>query len=580
MALFASRTAKTLSGFLIVAALAVPSAVNAQGTAKIRVLSLVRDAMDAYSNLDLDGATAKLEEALGFAPDLDKPTLARVYVSYAIVWIGGFADNAKGQRDFSIALCLDETIGVDPLLSSPDIDLVFNMAKNSVPDSCPDLLSTIIVPGGGGTAPGEIVNPPVPSCGVHNPPGEQRQKYEVPLYIEMDPGMRPYVSKVLVKYALDGSGQYKEMQANPIGGGFGAQISCDEGQIRVYDPSSISYYIEGYNQAGAIVCGNASSQGPYVTVMNPDATVLPPLPGMAPPQECAPCPPWDPNCGSTLPQLGDPCTPGTGCAQGLVCGDAGICEEAGSEGPVSGPSKFYVNVGGGSGFGIMSQKIGFGKVDTVEDQDPTVYEFNQVTAEPSGAAWSSVGIRLALGFHITEKLSVEVTGRFDPMIATFEDVKSCKEALQDKYGDDWEDHVADAACTPYPTANDHPTADNADMSVALDDPLDEGGKEIKTSEKLVAWLVNARVKYRLLQKGGLHISVFGGVGYGKFKYRIVAGEDKYFPTPTGINVELGPQLAYYFNNNIGIVAEIPIDLVVLDGWAINFDVLLGLSFGF
>ncbi len=379
-------------------------------------------------------------------------------------------------------------------------------------------------------------------------------------------------------HVLDGGQQFKDAQAQMAGPGFGAQIDCDQGQIRVYDPSSISYYIEGYNHMGVLICGNASPQGPYVVGMDPDAPVLPTLPGMQAPKECTPCPPWDPTCGSTLPQEGQPCTPGTGCAQGLLCGDAGICDVAKEKGDVSGPSKFYINIGGGSGFGIMSQKINFGKVDQVDAEDGVgmVNEFSQVSAEPSGAAWAGIPLRLMIGFHITEKLSIEVTGRFDVKVDTVNDTKSCKEALKDSYGEDWVDELPDANCTEYPSNGVHPVQSNADKSVALTD----GGGEVQTAEKMIAWLVNARVRYRLLQKGGLHISIFGGLGYGKIKYRIAAGEDTYFPMPAGVNVEIGPALAFYFNNHVGIMIEVPIDLVVIDGWALNFDLFAGLSFGF
>ena len=133
-----------------------------------------------------------------------------------------------------------------------------------------------------------------------------------------------------------------------MGPGMGAQITCDEGQIRVYDPSSVSYYIEGYNAGGNLVCGHASNKGPYMVGMAPEADFLHALPGQNPPKECTPCPPWDPTCGTFgKPTEGQSCDPATGCAVGLICGDAGLCEPTDGNKEPSGPS----SPGGATGTG-------------------------------------------------------------------------------------------------------------------------------------------------------------------------------------------------------------------------------------
>ena len=47
-----------------------------------------------------------------------------------------------------------------------------------------------------------------------------------------------------------------------------------------------------------------------------------------------------------------------------------------------------------------------------------------------------------------------------------------------------------------------------------------------------------------------------------------------------VNIELGWGLAYFFNRHVGLIFDVPIDFILGDGFAINFDVNLGLGVGF
>jgi hypothetical protein len=562
---------------------AAPALGQPQGNAeaKLKVSGLVKEAMDAYSNLDLAAATGALEEALGFSPDLDKATLARLYIAYGTIRIGGQGDNASGQRDFATALCLDAGVMIDPLMSTPDIDAVFTMAKQqATPANCPNVLSTIVMPAGATAGPpkGQAGDPGVPPCGAHNAPKEIKQRYELPLYMELDPAMRARLAKLVVRFSFDGSPEYKEIPVVPAGPGFGAQISCDEGQIRLYDPASISYYVEGYDRLGNLICGHATAQSPFVVAMTPEAAPLPGVPGLAVPKECAPCPPWDQACGQAgKPGDGAMCDPAVGCAQGFVCGEAGICEaeSGGSSGP-KGPKRFYVNLTGGAGVGVMSQKISFTEIAEEADGDNIVQSY---TKTPSGFAFSGVPLRLVVGVQIIEKLAVEITGRLDltKMATMDKNNQSCWDAA----GGDL-DTANELNCTvvdgmgPGGTPFDEEAAKKSVALTNSDTPVVKSNKHIAN-----AWLVNARARYNLVQKGGLRFSLFAGLGYGHMIYMVNSGAGgTYYPSPGFFNIEVGPGLAYYFTDNVGVTVEVPIDVLVGDGWAVNFDLALGLSFGF
>jgi hypothetical protein len=557
---------------LLAVVLLAPAAASAQNQ-KTQALGLVRDGMDAYSNLDLDTAKAKLEEALALASYLDKSTLARVYVSYGVLEIGGYTDNAKGQRNFMIALCLDQTIMVDPLLSTPEIDIVFTMAKKQAnPSQCQGLLGSIVMPGGPapipGPGPGPGPMPTAPACGTHSPPTAQKAKHELPVYIDLAPQLRPNVARLVLKYSMDGV-TYMEMLMDPLGTGHAAQVTCDEGQIRIYDPASISYYIEGFDRMGNLVCSQGSAQSAHVVAMDPMAPPLPGLPGLAPPKECVPCPPWDQDCG--LPGEGDPCDPMKGCKTDLVCGEAGICEPSDAAGaPAGGVQKFYVNIGGGVGFGYMKMDMEFDQIS--DEGDPEDAGINTVTDTPSGFAFGGIPVRLWLGFFVIEDLAIEVRGRFDVKIDSFSEPVSCWDGVNHN-----EDELDSATCTQEPVE----TVEDAKQAVALTDTLDNDGVPVERKEMVWALLGNVGVRYQMVNTGPFRLSAFGGLGFGKIKYRVAApGGDPYFPSPWGLDIELGLGLAYYFTDNFGLVFDIPIDLIVINGLALNFDAILGLSFGF
>ncbi|MCU0662769.1 MAG: hypothetical protein MUC50_10635 [Myxococcota bacterium] len=596
-------TAATLFGLL-----AVPSAAQAQNNA-VRAASLLRDAMDAYSNLDLDASKSLLDQAIAMGNQLDKRTLARVYVSYGILWTGGFSDNAQGQKSFILALCLDPEVMVDPLLSSPDIDIIFNLSRSQATSAkCPGTLAAA----GLSAQPLPPKSNSFPVCGRHAAMSRQKRKFELPFYLEMDAVMAGMVAKLKVFYAFDAAAKFSEIELTQKGPGHGALLNCDRGQIRIYDPSTVTYYIEGYNATGRLVCGHGSKNAPLEVIMSEDASPVPGIAGLEP-KECAPCPPWDESCGKvSLPALGEPCQPDEGCGEGLTCGDLGTCEtsEDQPKGPVSGPSRFYANLTGGVGFGYQSQEIEVRTLTRVEDDSgpllPGSYLSTKSTT-PAGFAFGGAPIRLTLGWFLAKNFSLELVGRFDVTVNRLKTNQSCLDALKKRGYEPDEatgNYSLNDALSAYCGGPKASIPDDAPASV-LDLPDEDGqfdgvlseeearrliemridqngdARNISKESLQIGWLAALRARYRVVQKGGLGLSVFLGAGYGQFSYNVPGGNKAtYFPMVTGMVVEVGPELAYYFNNHVGFVVGLPIDVVFLDGFAVHFDPSLGLSFGF
>lgn len=589
-------TAALFQGFFL---FCLPAAAQ---NSTARASSLMRDGMDAYSNLDLDTAKSLLDQAVALGPQLDMQSLARVYASLGVLWTGGYSDNAQGQKNFVLALCLDPAVMIDPLFSSPDIDIIFTLSRSqATPDKCPAMLQAAGIRVGGGAAPvvpvtsGQGGPPP---CGNHMALAEQKRKFELPFFLELDPGMAAKVKRLKVFYAFDAAANYNELAMMKKGSGYGALLDCDRGQVRIYDPSTVAYYIAGYDTAGRLVCGHGSKTAPLEVLMLPDGVPLSGIGGMLP-KECLPCPPWDETCGKTsfLQALGEPCQPDLGCEEGMRCGDLGICElvEGADKGPVRGPSKFYVDLMAGVGVGYQKQEIEVREID-----DTSHLSVRKQT--PAGFAFGGVPIRLNIGFYLTENFSLEIAGRFDPTFTGQKVIRSCYDSVNDKL-EPVENPDSESTETTYDAAETWGVAkqycggefsnqsylDTNGDGLVTETELKAGvatGKDftavLRANEVQIDWMAALRARYRVVQRGGLGISLFLGLGYGQFTYNVPAegGGTTYFPSASGLVVELGPQLAYYFNDSVGIVFGLPIDFVFLDGFALNFDPSLGLSFGF
>ncbi|MDJ0763110.1 MAG: hypothetical protein QNJ97_08995 [Myxococcota bacterium] len=562
---------------------------SAQPDAQATAIAAVRSAMDAYSNLNIDEAKTQLEETLALAADLNARTLARIYTSLGMVWSGGFSEPEKGQENFKIAVCLDGDISVDPLYLTPEIETEFNLAKLQVtPEACEEILSDVVLPADFASAseetPAEEPSQPTPSiapCGDHMPITEQKQKHELPFYLELSSEFESNVDRLVVKYAFDASPDYTEIELKPTGDGVGALLTCDQGQIRVFDPASISYFIEGTDVTGQVVCGHGIEEAPIQILMMPDAQPLPAF-GDLRPKECAPCPPWDETCAKkdALPGRGEVCSPTVGCQIGLVCSDLNVCEKGwASAGPKDGPSKFYVNVGGGGGVGYFKKdwqtRIWDGNAPNRGAPGPGAIVIKD---QGGGFAWSGIPVRLAVGFFVTPDLSLEVSGRFDVYVVSVNNPTSCWDQVGGVPSGN--DISCDPSAFPDPELVDPQSDAQVEAYWKRSIALRNDGSQIWTSEYQYAWIVNARARYRVLKSGPMGISLFGGAGYGQMQFRVPSDETNYFPMTGMVNVELGPALSFFFNNHVGLQVELPIDFLFGDGFSVNADLVLGMGIGF
>lgn len=571
----------------IALALTVLIGLPTKGEAQDRngdALALVSAAMDAYSNLLMDKAKSLLDEALAMQDGLDGQTLAKVHIGFGVLWAGGYSNSAEAKNSFSTALCYDNEVMVDSLFSTPEIDLSFTEAKS-------ELSSSVCRQLGIGSANLE-------PCGYHEPFVDQRKSYELPFYLEVNPAFSAELDRVAVKYAFDGKSQYRTLNLEAMGNGYGAMVECDSGEIRSVNPGSVQYYIEGYDASNNVICRQGAEDAPLEVLMSNDVPIVS-RPGLDP-LACS---------AAAKKAEGQPCSMTSECKDGLTCNtDTFLCEGAAKEKPRGdgrGPKKFYVNLTGGVGFGYFNKSltvIGYkndvnpAKGTSVETEELDVSAYTgrggiEVSPQhPAGTGWSGVPIRLAVGYKLTPKLSLEVSGRVDGFVVSNSTPKNCWDYAKGNIdhvrgmgsGDCTTDFNSMASDVPPTYLTDYQVEEMARNSAALT-PVEGGdGTLITDTQFQVAWLVNARVRYQFLTKNALQASVFGGIGYGHIQYRVEDSSDgkAFYPMPGMVDIELGVGLAYYFTDNVGLVFDLPIDFMVGDGFAANFDFNLGLGFGF
>jgi len=385
------------------------------GAQRQQVLDLNRQAMDHYNNLEIDQAEQKLQQALRVAErrGVEGAPLARTHLNMGVVAVGGMGDNAAGMQHFEAALRVDPSVQLDPLTSTPDIQTVFNLAKNRVGGGSSS---------GGGGATGNIPHMPVP---------EQLAQTAVPVYVEV-PSDAP-VSDVYVYYKGHGMRDFRRVEMRPVTGGYGFEIPCAD----VYQPK-IQYYIVAFGSDGSPLGFAGTAEAPVeVPIVATRTTSAPALPGAAPPEQCTEteCPPGMEGCSrGGGGGMGDTCLSASECNDGLSCQD-NFCvaddDDDDDDGPSAGwfeeSSRFFAQVSFAAGLSFVSSGmyadgepqspplpgeddvyIPEGTGDCVDNADG--FQDYCVRVETPGLVMVP-GIRFGLGAWILDWLGLEATMR-------------------------------------------------------------------------------------------------------------------------------------------------------------------------
>ncbi len=379
------------------------------------VLQLNQQAMDAYGNLRISQAIEFLQEAEKICKQsgISGSALARTYVNLGIVEAAGNQNNAAAMTYFKQGICLDPSVALDPLSSTPELETLFKMAHSQVraPGACDSVVST-----GASADPGQ---PPVDGYSTsvapvqnellrHQPVVQQKRLVPIPIFVEINPNVQ--VAKVVLFYRTLGERIFQQLSMERHGRGYAATIGCDV--LQTFDPRAIEYYIAVFDPSGELLGTAGTEAQPNKVTIVKTLTVQPPaLPDGAPPAKCEEeCPPWNPDCNEDCGQLGDLCEEDSECCGDMSC-DGGVCSSESGRGSVDTLVRFAVNAGTGAGL-VTSGTANSSETGQVS---PGALEYG------TAFAWAKFHARFHVFFNLTSDFLLGANYRMDmPLDSGFE----------------------------------------------------------------------------------------------------------------------------------------------------------------
>ncbi len=363
---------RTVFGFQIISmviVLGVSSRGVAQEDPSAQIISLNQKAMTAYQNMKIKEAVETLQEAEAICLQfgLVGHELALTYVNMGVVEAAGNQNDTSASDYFTRAVCVEKAIALDPLVSTPEVEGIFNAAKQKAqsPGTCtPNMIGGLEPPppdSGAGMGAGGFGAPPPPPPGGYTGPvpqspnvrheavREQAKMTPIPFYIEVEPGMP--VDKVILFYRTAGESRYQQFLMASQGDGYSVSIGCNV--LQTFNPTSIEYYINVMDETGMVVGSSGNEAQPHtISIVDNVSFPPPPVPGMAAPSKCVEeCPPWNPNCNAgSCKQFGDLCDKNSECCKGMICKEQS-CTPGESDDDDSGPFKAHFRMGFAFGTG-------------------------------------------------------------------------------------------------------------------------------------------------------------------------------------------------------------------------------------
>lgn len=259
------------------------------------VLTLNRQGLEKYAQLDVDAARQALENALARGQALGAPAalMARTHLNLGVVALGGLGDRGRGLNEFRLALQADPSVQLDPLTSTPEIASVFLLARQSLSAAPPAAVRPAAAPAAPAPAGPQLVR--------HTPPRQQLSQTPVPIYVEVAPFLR--VGSVELYYRGRGMTRFEHVRMRHLGSGWAAYIPC----LAVFQPG-VDYSILVQDPDGHPVTSVGTPQQPVrVPVVTTRTGPAASLPGLPAPEACVDmdeCPPnmegchAGPTCGN------------------------------------------------------------------------------------------------------------------------------------------------------------------------------------------------------------------------------------------------------------------------------------------
>ena len=287
-----------------------------------------------YLNVELAKAETKLKDAIKKCgkSDCSPAVLAKVQLGLGVIH---FANNKPdlAKEAFVAGLKADSSAALDPTFKGAEIDKLFDEAKKSAGGGAAAAGGSSGTGGSAGTG-GDGGGTSKPGGDLkHTPVSEQQVNTPVPIYIEVPSDLG--VNKVTLRYKPFGATNWKPLDMQKVGDGWGIEVPCSE----VTTTGDLKYYITADDDAGTVATAGSRNEPYKVTIKNEIDSDPPTLPGKKAPKQCASstdCPPGFPRCVDAQCGGDDDCNTGLYCKKSED-GD-GTCKRKSSEGKPWGSS--------------------------------------------------------------------------------------------------------------------------------------------------------------------------------------------------------------------------------------------------
>lgn len=247
------------------------SAGWAQQGGEARVERLHQEAIEAYTNLEMDDAVDLLDRALEVAEGegVTGSTVARVRLTYATVLILGLNRLADGRHQMVSAIQEDSTVEPERELSAPLVDQLWEDVRSEHAGSTdtPDEPDVVVQFGQANIVVADIE--------------EQLPQRAIPIYAELEQATD--VSRVILAYRGPGMRRFLRVEMSEHGSGYAARIACH----RVEEPA-VDYFVEVLDSRGEALAHSGSEEEPRrVHVRRELEGAAPHLPGEPPEPPCS-----------------------------------------------------------------------------------------------------------------------------------------------------------------------------------------------------------------------------------------------------------------------------------------------------
>lgn len=244
---------------LLAAPLVAPAPAFAQRNAyqaEGEVGRLLDDARSYYDNLELEAAEDALNRAIRLSEQygIRSPVLAEIYIQRGILVHVRDKDAGRAVADFVEALLVDERARLDPLVSTPSLERLFEEAREEARRRGPARRDP---PREAPRAADDLRHTPIPRA---------RGGENLTVTAEVSDAINPHVYRVYLYFRSARSDQVQQIEMRPDGRrGFSARIPG-----RFVAGRTLSYYILAEDRSGRIIANVHSAKDPLVVEIRGD----------------------------------------------------------------------------------------------------------------------------------------------------------------------------------------------------------------------------------------------------------------------------------------------------------------------